>query len=476
MGTSSPTWAHLPLHGHIFPYMCRSSPTWAHLPLHGHIFPYMGTSSPSWAHLPLHGRIFPFMGTSSPTWAHLPLHGHIFPFMGTSSPTWAHLPLHGRILSFMPFFGWFCLLEVTILERLGWQIWAKSFMKATPSSAHFPLHGRIFPLHGHIFPFMGTSSPSWAGGKSGPKAFWRLPLHGHIFPFMGTSSLTWAHLPLHGHIFPFMGTSSPTWAHLPLHGHIFPFMGTSSPSPSWAHLPLHAIFWLILLTWSYHFGKARVANLGQRLFEGHPFMGTSSLTWAHLPLHGRIFPFMGTSSPTWAHLPLHGRIFPFMPFFGWFCLLEVTILERLGWQIWASGFLKATPSWAHLPLHGHIFPYMGASFLHAIFWLIVLTWSYHFGEARVANLGQGLFEGHPFIGTSSPSLCRCVQISRHAREQHTKEEGPPKPKTTHRNLWASFRFLRFLEPFSFHAPKYETRNRKKMNVWSTPKLQRKFRF
>ena len=35
----------------------------------------MGTSSLSWAHLPLHGLL---------------LHGHIFPFMGTSSP---HLPL-----------------------------------------------------------------------------------------------------------------------------------------------------------------------------------------------------------------------------------------------------------------------------------------------------------------------------------------------------------------------------------------------
>ena len=45
---------------------------------------------PSWAHLPLHVHTFPFMGTSSPSWAHLPLHGHIFPFMGTSSP---HLPL-----------------------------------------------------------------------------------------------------------------------------------------------------------------------------------------------------------------------------------------------------------------------------------------------------------------------------------------------------------------------------------------------
>ena len=98
---SCPSWAHLPLHGHIFPCMGTSSPTWAHLPLHGHIFPYMGTSSPTWAHLPLHGHIFPYMGTSSPSWAHLPLHGHIFPYMGTSSPTWAHLPLHGHIFPFM---------------------------------------------------------------------------------------------------------------------------------------------------------------------------------------------------------------------------------------------------------------------------------------------------------------------------------------------------------------------------------------
>ena len=68
----------------------RGPPSWAHLPLHVHTFPFMGTSSPSCAHLSLHGHIFPFMGTSSPSWAHLPLHGHIFPFMGTSSP---HLPL-----------------------------------------------------------------------------------------------------------------------------------------------------------------------------------------------------------------------------------------------------------------------------------------------------------------------------------------------------------------------------------------------
>ena len=46
MGTSSPSWAHLLLHGHIF--------------IHGHIFPFMGTYCPSWAHLPLHGHIFPF--------------------------------------------------------------------------------------------------------------------------------------------------------------------------------------------------------------------------------------------------------------------------------------------------------------------------------------------------------------------------------------------------------------------------------
>ena len=33
-----------------------------------------------------------FMDTSSPSWAHLPLHWHIVPFMGRSSPAWAHLP------------------------------------------------------------------------------------------------------------------------------------------------------------------------------------------------------------------------------------------------------------------------------------------------------------------------------------------------------------------------------------------------
>ena len=52
----------------------------------------MGTSSPSWAHLPLHGHIFPFMATYSTSLAHLPLHWHIFLFIGTSSPSWVHLP------------------------------------------------------------------------------------------------------------------------------------------------------------------------------------------------------------------------------------------------------------------------------------------------------------------------------------------------------------------------------------------------
>ena len=52
----------------------------------------MGTSSPSWAHLPLHGHIFHFIGTSSSSLAHLPLHWHLFPFIGTSSPSWVHLP------------------------------------------------------------------------------------------------------------------------------------------------------------------------------------------------------------------------------------------------------------------------------------------------------------------------------------------------------------------------------------------------
>ena len=33
--------------------------------------------------LPLTSRV----GTSSPSWAHLPFHAHIFPFMGTSSPS-----------------------------------------------------------------------------------------------------------------------------------------------------------------------------------------------------------------------------------------------------------------------------------------------------------------------------------------------------------------------------------------------------
>ena len=66
------------LHGHIFPFMGTSSPSWPHLPLHWHIFLFIGTSSSSLAHLPLHRHIFPFM-------AHLPLHRHISPFMGTSS-------------------------------------------------------------------------------------------------------------------------------------------------------------------------------------------------------------------------------------------------------------------------------------------------------------------------------------------------------------------------------------------------------
>ena len=60
----------------------------------------MGTSSSSWAHLPLHGHIFLFMGTSSPSLAHLPLHWHIFPFIGTSSPSSAHLLFHGHVESF----------------------------------------------------------------------------------------------------------------------------------------------------------------------------------------------------------------------------------------------------------------------------------------------------------------------------------------------------------------------------------------
>ena len=63
-----------------------------------HIF--TATSSPSCAHLSLHGHIFPFMGTSS-FMAHLPLHGHIFPFMGSSTSSWPPLPLHGRIFPFV---------------------------------------------------------------------------------------------------------------------------------------------------------------------------------------------------------------------------------------------------------------------------------------------------------------------------------------------------------------------------------------
>ena len=115
MGTSS-FMAHLPLHGHIFPFM-------AHLPLHGHIFPFMGASTPSWPPLPLHGCIYLFMGTSSPSWVHLPLHGHLFPFMGASSPSWAHLPLHGCIYLFMA--------------------------TSSPSWAHLPLRGHIH--HGKAF-------------------------------------------------------------------------------------------------------------------------------------------------------------------------------------------------------------------------------------------------------------------------------------------------------------------------------------
>ena len=60
-----------------------------------HIF--MATSFASLAHLPLHGHIFPFMATYSTSLAHLPLHWHIFLFIGTSSPSSAHLPLHGYI-------------------------------------------------------------------------------------------------------------------------------------------------------------------------------------------------------------------------------------------------------------------------------------------------------------------------------------------------------------------------------------------
>ena len=101
MGTSCLSWAHLPLHGHIFPFMGTSYLSWAHLPFHGHIFLFIGTSSPSWAHLVFHGHIFPFMGTSFLSWGHLRFHGHIFPFMGTSYLSWAHLPFHGNIFPFM---------------------------------------------------------------------------------------------------------------------------------------------------------------------------------------------------------------------------------------------------------------------------------------------------------------------------------------------------------------------------------------
>ena len=39
----------------VFNFLKRELP---HLPLHGHIFPFIGTSSPSWARLLLHGHIF----------------------------------------------------------------------------------------------------------------------------------------------------------------------------------------------------------------------------------------------------------------------------------------------------------------------------------------------------------------------------------------------------------------------------------
>ena len=78
---------YMPYRIHIPCFHIRKVPSSrAHLPLHGHIFPFMGTSSLSWAHLPL-------------SWAHLPFHGHIFPLMGTSSPSWANLPLHGHVFS-----------------------------------------------------------------------------------------------------------------------------------------------------------------------------------------------------------------------------------------------------------------------------------------------------------------------------------------------------------------------------------------
>ena len=73
----------------VFNFLKRELPH-----LHGHIFRFIGTSSSSWAHLPLHGHI---MATYSTSLAHLPLHWHIFLFIRTSSPSSAHLPLHGYI-------------------------------------------------------------------------------------------------------------------------------------------------------------------------------------------------------------------------------------------------------------------------------------------------------------------------------------------------------------------------------------------
>ena len=80
---------HIPcFHTIKVPFMGTSSLSWAYLPFHGRIFPFMdGAYSFSWAgHIPFHGR-FPFMGTSSLLWAHLPFHRHIFPFVAASSPS-----------------------------------------------------------------------------------------------------------------------------------------------------------------------------------------------------------------------------------------------------------------------------------------------------------------------------------------------------------------------------------------------------
>ena len=53
----------------------------------------------SWPHLPLHGHIFPFIGTSSPSLAHLTLHRHIFSFMDMWSPLSEKTPnqIHGAL-------------------------------------------------------------------------------------------------------------------------------------------------------------------------------------------------------------------------------------------------------------------------------------------------------------------------------------------------------------------------------------------